>query len=1726
MCPASVIVSGVASIQDPDLVRVAQSAFFCGFRAAAFSPSQPLFDDWFGALAAFFARPQPALASSLFPIALQHLKAESAEVAPLLDLISRVAQERPETMLDEGALDWLITYVQLRTVSLDDSAIACTAALLACVPEQKVYKTVFTDFIASILARVFSGPGDAAVRVGCEELVVPGGDAADRDVDFDGFPNGLIIDFPDVVRQPDDEFAKYRSLLAVARGPARSQILRSLIDQLSAQARASSPHCQVILSLVVFVGDLWGEASVTKVILDSWDWIFDPGQTFEAVVPATAVTRDRALRLLGNCGALGELWERLKGFPSLATEVILRLMTLGPIPPDLLARAVECARRVARVSNTSEVQRLRCVLLRAVSGTPACFTAPGAFGRTLLPFLLEPKCRREVGRTWALHSREWPATRGMAEFVTQGDDAVASLVFELIGGVAPSPAWAPLLDALLAHVGSPGRLATFLSIAGRLELSQAAVATLAGLEPSFVRASLSEFLAAAVANPGIVRFIFACDPDWAVVAEFLGPRLAEDTPASIEREEDLAEFLLDVALADGPGHGCALILLEALLGRTCTPRTCLRFMRGLEHAGLSEMFERLAGGVHRRVSVKTSVPVLRLRARWGFGTAFSRAVTGEVTLLKDEQWHLEFGGAKVEVVPVDEDPALEISVSHGELRLGELAASYHVADPEGLTVEVDPRVIEQVNGRILTRNFAQVLLDQLLFEPALAWLGHAELGKSVLGTLARVLPDERRLQLEFALTEKPILIAGGLRANRALGWEEYLSVFGLCGRLQSELKLPFAETVWLDSRTWIAGRAPAFGARVAEHWLEHSLSGVEARTFQRAVVDVPAEAGELRDRLLALVDSAASSASPADLTFLVEYVVAAGRGDLLGLVPKVGVTLGLGDLWPLLALASSDGAALLSAAAALLNDRQLSVFALAFVEVCPRLDEAAHELLQAQAGRPAFAGLLCYGSLQGQWEFDAVSAYAELSLEGSSVLVDLLWPCALAVTGQSALFPVLVQSVLPDWRPLVGALEAACHGLKLGHRAAHRALRSAFTVLVGKPEVPADDLCPAILDFLFFHIELPHVTQALAYPRAEAWTPRVLHLRDFDLRPPSDTLALAVEHGWDDLQLAVAVLSSPLVAAAPPGVARLLDALVRRAAGQRAAGVATLLEEVTPTLAAVHGLEAEVRRVAREALSRDVALALRERTCERPRFPWSGPSPSKRWAKFQHQFRPLPEGFHRRSAVTWGSFFPARLKGGVEGGATATPPSSGRLCLVHKLGRPGLRCYLEVGPSSFELALGDRRVRVARHTVEYVLKRTLNGRATCVEVFTSAHRSLLVEFQTEAEVGAALGLPFTDVARASANLARLWHRRKLSSFELLVSLSVLSGRSFNALSLYPELPALTSSGTVPPEFFAVLEFSPLALANRHGLESEDFAARLPGWVAEHFGLTIAARKPAGPRPRLPAGPLKVGARLRACRCYGRNVHVVTDLGGRLIWSGNSWSSSVLPAQRSPAFRNSLGGVVAFAHDALGAMILEEASIRQLKTEFPPLDVVVDGQLVAVAFVDQVVVHVFDGGRLLVAIRCLQTDISCLAVSELFHVVAVGCSGRVLLYDLPTGRLLRSLVVDGVPRRVLVTDGWGFIVANVGELLCVWTLNGLPHGTQELTGRVTAWAPHTDLGGFDWLAVATSTSSGTLLRTGEVAKLPLERAVELADEVIGVDFASRSNAWIVATQDGTLHFVEG
>jgi hypothetical protein len=150
--------------------------------------------------------------------------------------------------------------------------------------------------------------------------------------------------------------------------------------------------------------------------------------------------------------------------------------------------------------------------------------------------------------------------------------------------------------------------------------------------------------------------------------------------------------------------------------------------------------------------------------------------------------------------------------------------------------------------------------------------------------------------------------------------------------------------------------------------------------------------------------------------------------------------------------------------------------------------------------------------------------------------------------------------------------------------------------------------------------------------------------------------------------------------------------------------------------------------------------------------------------------------------------------------------------------------------------------------------------------------------------------------------------------------------------------------------------------------------------------------------------------------------------------------------------------------------------------------------------------------------CHETP-AVIAASIEYHMLAVGTlEGSVLLYSLASGLFrMRADLAGEIPERMLVTDGWGFIVVATHDSIVVFDLNGRLVRKIKLTIKIVAWCAWKTLKGFDFLAIADDNGKVFVCEAFYLTFTRLD--IFCRSTIVCLEFVSDAIGLLAVTADG-------
>jgi hypothetical protein len=147
-------------------------------------------------------------------------------------------------------------------------------------------------------------------------------------------------------------------------------------------------------------------------------------------------------------------------------------------------------------------------------------------------------------------------------------------------------------------------------------------------------------------------------------------------------------------------------------------------------------------------------------------------------------------------------------------------------------------------------------------------------------------------------------------------------------------------------------------------------------------------------------------------------------------------------------------------------------------------------------------------------------------------------------------------------------------------------------------------------------------------------------------------------------------------------------------------------------------------------------------------------------------------------------------------------------------------------------------------------------------------------------------------------------------------------------------------------------------------------------------------------------------------------------------------------------------------------------------------------------------------------------ICALAVSHKFQTIAIGTfDGCIALSSLADGSLRRSFDAGEAPRRIVITDGWGFIIVDTGYTFSLFSINGRPIRHVKIGCSVTEIITWTCERGCDFVAIATENKQ---VHVFEAFYLRVDESIYNApDKVMAMRYIVRSRALALVTASGDV-----
>lgn len=168
---------------------------------------------------------------------------------------------------------------------------------------------------------------------------------------------------------------------------------------------------------------------------------------------------------------------------------------------------------------------------------------------------------------------------------------------------------------------------------------------------------------------------------------------------------------------------------------------------------------------------------------------------------------------------------------------------------------------------------------------------------------------------------------------------------------------------------------------------------------------------------------------------------------------------------------------------------------------------------------------------------------------------------------------------------------------------------------------------------------------------------------------------------------------------------------------------------------------------------------------------------------------------------------------------------------------------------------------------------------------------------------------------------------------------------------------------------------------------------------------------------------------------------------------------------------------------------------------------------------------------------------CMAMNENLKVFALGCDDcKIRIRNLATGKKIKTVSLidinnndddiniinndDVIPRRILITNRWGFIVVNTLFRLFIFSVNGTLIQCVNDFLKIDRWFSFCSSEGFDFIGFESQEKPYCIFYF-EVLK-PLERkfkmipSIQLKPKIVKVHYDSSWNSFIIISNDAKIH----
>lgn len=94
--------------------------------------------------------------------------------------------------------------------------------------------------------------------------------------------------------------------------------------------------------------------------------------------------------------------------------------------------------------------------------------------------------------------------------------------------------------------------------------------------------------------------------------------------------------------------------------------------------------------------------------------------------------------------------------------------------------------------------------------------------------------------------------------------------------------------------------------------------------------------------------------------------------------------------------------------------------------------------------------------------------------------------------------------------------------------------------------------------------------------------------------------------------------------------------------------------------------------------------------------------------------------------------------------------------------------------------------------------------------------------------------------------------------------------------------------------------------------------------------------------------------------------------------------------------------------------------------------------------------------------------SCISSSQKFKIIIVGVESKKLIYFNEHGKYIRTVEIDVIPQKIIITNEWGFVIVQSGKTLLSLTINGTKISQENIQFEIECWTCWSSVKGFDYI----------------------------------------------------------